>query len=554
MKSLLNTMNFWVAVLTVVSLVWYHGFAHALLQQEVHTLWLGLALTYFVFQFVYRVRVSDAPYEFIKSNWVEGLIYLLATALVLQITVGRFNSEGTAPAVADAQRLAVHLMLLLISGVEMIAATSRSTFWKLPLPILLITSYVILILVGSVILHLPMMLNGQVEPSYFQALFTAVSASCVTGLATVNIADYYSRSGHLVILFLIQLGGLNILAFATYFVARFLHVDRATLQGEAVQEVLSLGSFTSAKRLLQRILAVAILFEGLGAAWIYYGSDYIASGPNRAFHAVFHSVSAFNNAGFTIIDGGLTNAAVQGLWGFHTAIAVLVILGGLGFATIMQVPVFIRSMGRTGLSFNSRVSLLMAAALIGAGTLLILLMEWNADVTFAEQLHQAFFQSVTARTAGFNTAPIGMFGLPTLYLMMMLMFIGASPASTGGGIKTTTFYALIRSLGRSTRAFDESIVVKAKKLLLFGILTVVCGTAVMFATEERFTITQLLFEQVSAFGTVGLSTGITPQLGRASLAVIMVTMFIGRVGPLALAYLFVVPKNTGSEQETLLIG
>ena len=159
----------------------------------------------------------------------------------------------------------------------------------------------------------------------------------------------------------------------------------------------------------------------------------------------------------------------------------------------------------------------------------------------------------STRTAGFNTTSIGTLGVPTLYLMMLLMFIGAGPVSTGGGIKTTTFYALLSSVRKGSRKLDVDMLQKAKMLLVFGLLTVASGTAVMFLAEDRFTITQLLFEQVSAFGTVGLSTGITPQLGRASLTVIMVAMFIGRVGPLALAYLFVAPKDRGLEP-TLLIG
>lgn len=556
MKRAFNTTNFWMAVLSVISLVWYHGFAHSSADHQLHVYWLVIALGYFVFQFAFRVYSSENPKRFLLFNWFEGTMYLVAIGFGSYFLLNQLGVWGSRTFItANMQRLSLHLVLLAVSGVEMIMASTRSTIWKLPVPVLLITSYVVIILAGSVILRLPMMLNDHVEPSYFQALFTSVSASCVTGLVTVNISDYYTLNGQFVIMVLIQLGGLNIVAFATYFVARFSRVDGDTLHGEAVKEVLTVDTVSGAKTLLQRIVAVALIIEGLGMVFIYHFSDYLNKGAERIFHSSFHAVSAFNNAGFTIIDGGLTNNAVSDLWSLHLSIAVLIILGGLGFATLVQLTGVFRSGGVSALSFNSRVSLTMAAILIGAGMVLFVLLESNTRTSGLGGLCQAFFQSVTARTAGFNTVAIDTLALPTLVLLMVLMFIGASPASTGGGLKTTTLFALISGSGKNRFSLSKPTFTKAKNLLVFGLVTVAVGTAIMSFTEKEFTLSQLLFEQVSAFGTVGLSTGITPHLGNVSLSVIMITMFIGRVGPLALVYSLFGPSGLHNRsEETLLIG
>lgn len=553
---LFNTANFWIAVLSVVSLVWYHGYGHTSEDHSVHVYWLIFALGYFTIQFAFKAYSSGKPFEFLRVNWLETTVYASMLLFAVSIGLDEVDMLGTEDGMSGGmQRLALHLFLLLISGVEMIAATSRSTIWRLPIPVLLVTSYLIIILAGSAILSLPMMVRSQTEPSYFQALFTSVSASCVTGLVTVNIAEYYTRSGQMVILILMQLGGLNIVAFATYFIARFSHVDRETLHGEAIKEVLSVDTFSGAKKLLQRVVGVAVLVELLGILAIYNWSDYLPTGIDRVFHASFHSVSAFNNAGFTIIDGGLASIQTQAFWPLHMSIATLIILGGLGFATLVQLGGRLTGRSVEGSSFNSRVCLRMAGLLTVLGMVIFLFLEWNNQLPLLNQIGHALFQSVTARTAGFNTLPIGAIGTPALVLLMILMFIGASPGSTGGGIKTTTVYALISSVKDGTNSIDRFTVRKALRVVGFGTLVVAIGTALIYLAEDQFSFEQVLFEQVSAFGTVGLSTGITPKLGRISLTVLMVSMFIGRVGPLAIAYSFLGTTNLETtDEETLIIG
>lgn len=557
MYRVFNTMNFWVAFLSVISLVWYHGYGHSSNDHLLHEYWLMFALGYFTVQFAYRAKMSLDPIGFLRSNWLETSFYVLLFAFLGAIALSRIGVFGAESGMtAGMQRLSAHLFLLLISGVEMIAATSRSTVWKLPVPVLLITSYVIIILAGSVILSLPMMVHEHVGSDYFQALFTSVSASCVTGLVTVNISEYYTTTGQAVILILMQLGGLNIVAFATYFIARFSNVDRETLHGEAVKEVLSVDTFSGAKKLLQRVIGVALTIELLGVVMIYRFSDYLPHSFERAFHSVFHSVSAFNNAGFTIIDGGLASSQVQSLWPFHMSIATLIILGGLGFATLIQIArSFVLKSKSEEMSINTKVSLRMTGLLTTFGLLIFFMAEWDGDQPIFEQFGHAFFQSVTARTAGFNTLSIGGLGTISLVLLMVLMFIGASPGSTGGGIKTTTLLALAAKLFNRESSVGKHTVRKAWNVVTVGFGVVSIGTVLIFFNEDNFTLVQVLFEQVSAFGTVGLSTGITPQLGKTSLSVLMVTMFIGRVGPLALAYSVIGTDRIDTHhEETLIIG
>ena len=557
MYRVFNTMNFWVALLSVISLVWYHGYGHASNNHLLHEYWLVFAMGYFTIQFAYRAKRSLDAIGFLQSNWLETSLYVILFAFLGAVALSRIGAFGAESGMsAGMQRLSAHLFLLLISGVEMIAATSRSTVWKLPMPVLLITSYIIIILAGSVVLSLPMMVHDHVGSDYFQALFTSVSASCVTGLVTVNISEYYTTTGQAVILILMQLGGLNIVAFATYFIARFSNVDRETLHGEAVKEVLSVDTFSGAKKLLQRVIGAALTIELLGVTSIYYFSNYLPHSFERAFHSAFHSVSAFNNAGFTIIDGGLVNSQVQSLWPLHMSIATLIILGGLGFATLIQIGRRFAWKGNSEeMSFNTKVSLRMAGLLTVFGLLIFLMAEWDGNRPVFEQLGHAFFQSVTARTAGFNTLPIGGLGTVSLVLLMVLMFIGASPGSTGGGIKTTTLYALFTKLVGRESSVGKHAIRKALNVVTVGFAVVSIGTALIFFNEDGITFEQILFEQVSAFGTVGLSTGITPQLGKTSLSVLMVSMFIGRVGPLSIAYSFLGTTNLETtDEETLLIG
>lgn len=390
--------------------------------------------------------------------------------------------------------------------------------------------------------------------SFLDALFTATSATCVTGLAVVDTGTAYSTFGQAVILMLIQLGGLGIMTYASLFF--YLWRRRVSLTDHIAvgQSLLQDPSFHLGHFLLRVVACVAVI-EALGALFLFL-LDPVGFSP---FSAVFHSVSAFCNAGFGLFPDSLMR--YRGNAGVNAVVMLLIILGGLGFTVLVELYRLarqrMRSRGRLvprlGLSWYSRTVLSTSAFLILAGTVLIYLGEPHDGVPGAgraDALLAALFQSVTCRTAGFNTLDIGRMGEASLVIMTLLMFIGGSPGSCAGGIKTTTFRVLAafgRAQMRGGRqavvgrfAVDEGTLNRAVTLTIFATGIVLVALLVLCFTEGatmahhlapgRFM--DILFEVVSAFGTVGLSTGLTPNLTPLGKVVVIVLMFVGRLGPI----------------------
>ncbi|GAB7080236.1 TrkH family potassium uptake protein [Megalodesulfovibrio paquesii] len=423
--------------------------------------------------------------------------------------------------------------------------------------ILPILSFAAAIVVGGVILSSPLSENGG-DVSLLDGMFTATSAVCVTGLAVVDTGTAFSRFGHMALLALIQAGGLGIMTFASLAFYLWRHKISMTDRIAVGQSLLHDQGFHLG-RFLITLFAGVFLIEGLGALALHLADP--VGFP--AFGAVFHSISAFCNAGFGLYANSLMpwrdNLAV------NTVIMVLIILGGLGFSTLTELGAWVarrvhyrRMALQPRLSFHSRVVMRMTAWLIFGGAAMILFLEKMTDIRIGalstEHLVLAsLFQSVTCRTAGFNTVDIAGLSSITLLFMMFLMFVGGSPGSTAGGIKTTTFRVLLGFIGSQLRRREQTVVgnraVDADSLNKAITLTIVSSLAVMTAVmllclteaavpgasaagagRERFL--DLAFEAFSAFATVGLSTGVTPTLSPAGKLVIMLLMFTGRLGPI----------------------
>ena len=407
---------------------------------------------------------------------------------------------------------------------------------------LLAYSFLFVIGVGTVLLGLPVSSSGAAPLRPLDALFTSVSATCVTGLIVVDTGSALSLFGQLVVLFLIQAGGLGIMTIST-FIALILGRSIG-LRGEfAIGEMIGEQRRRTAVRLIRFIVLVTLLIEFAGAVLLamqfkQVGYDWVRAG----YVAAFHSISAFCNAGFSLFPDSLVG------FGYYPALtltmAVLIILGGLGFGVLRS----FYSVHRTGRRLDTHSYLVLSATviLLCGGTALIWLLEQNntlADTPLPGKLLHTFFQAVTARTAGFNTMDMAELAPVTRMVMLVLMFIGAAPGSTGGGIKVTTLvvlFAVVRSvvLGREAvvvrgRRVSQAGVLSAVALLLLAAVSIVGVTAVLFLSQNA-PLDALFFEAVSAFGTVGLSHGITPDLTAAGKLCIIVLMFVGRVGPLTL--------------------
>ncbi|WP_082799313.1 TrkH family potassium uptake protein [Geobacillus icigianus] len=414
-------------------------------------------------------------------------------------------------------------------------------------PKILVLGFALIILAGALLLTIPMAtVNGKGLP-FLDALFTATSATCVTGLVVVDTGTTFTLFGQLVILALIQVGGLGFMTFATLFA--FLLGKRISLKERLLlQEALNQLTIEGIVRLVKRIFIFTIVIEGVGGVLLSLRFALDMPVGRAIYFGFFHAISNFNNAGFDLMGEfrsltGYVDDPVVSL-----VVPLLIILGGIGFIVMNEVYEY-RQTRR--LSLHTKVVVVTTGWLLLASMALILLLEWNnpktmGPLSLSGKLLSAFYQAVTPRTSGSNTLNIPDLTQPTLFLIIFLMFVGASPGSTGGGIKTTTFTTLLGAVWSQIRGKEDVVlfrnriiydtVYKSLTVTMSGLFVVMLVTMVLTVTESGKDFLMILFEATSAFGTVGLSMGLTPELSPLGKMFIILTMFAGRVGPLTIAY------------------
>ncbi|TCX48919.1 TrkH family potassium uptake protein [Dehalobacter sp. 14DCB1] len=410
-------------------------------------------------------------------------------------------------------------------------------------PQILAIGYISVILVGTLLLSLSIATVNGKGLSFIDALFTATSATCVTGLIVVDTGSVFSVFGQIVILLLIQIGGLGFMTFATFFA--ILLGKKINLQDRMLlQEAYNQSSLEGIVKLAKYIFLAAFLIEAIGVIILTIRWSFDFDVSKAFYYALFHTVSAFNNAGFDLFGNSLMR--FQSDIVINLTVMVLIVLGGIGFSVISEIY---SKRGRK-IGLHSWIVVRTTGLLIAIGAILFFLLEFNNPDTLGNLGYQgkilsSLFQSVTPRTAGFNTVNISALQDTTIFLMIVSMFIGASPGSTGGGIKTTTFVAIMlsvfstfRNKGQVTvrgRSIPGEVIRKAVAIVALSVMWVVLVTGLLTITEDA-DLTTLLFESVSAFGTVGLSLGITSGLTFFGKILIILTMFIGRVGLLTIAF------------------
>jgi trk system potassium uptake protein TrkH len=425
----------------------------------------------------------------------------------------------------------------------------------------LVISFALVILTGALLLMLPISSAHGRYTDFLTALFTATSATCVTGLVVVDTGTYWSHFGHFVILLLIQIGGLSYAVIAT---GMMLLLNRRIQLKERLYLQYSLNT-TSLKGIvsfLKSVLITVFVVEGLGALSLFFVFIKDYSFLKSIKFAIFHSVSAFCNAGFDLIGGFRSFTGYVSNFHLVFTITSLIIIGGIGFIVIYDIIQRITKK-KMHLSLHSKIAIITTLFLIVIGTLLIFILEYNNPKSLKPlspwgKFLGAYFQSVTPRTAGFNTLDIGKLYPSTLLVLIILMFIGASPGGTGGGIKTVTFLVLWLSvvavlLERKNVHFKNRTITwdnvkRAYAVFLLSLTLVILAWLLLLITEP-FPPLNILFEVVSAFGTVGLSTGITPYLSPFARLVIIITMFLGRVGTVTAGMAILVPVSKRSHVE-----
>jgi len=438
---------------------------------------------------------------------------------------------------------------------------------KLSPPQVLVLGFLTVIIIGTILLNLPAASSTGKSVGFINALFTATSATCVTGLIVLDTGKDFSTFGQLIILILLQCGELGIMTMSTMFA--FLMGKRISLRQRLImQESLNQFSIGGLVRLAKYILIFTVIIEGVGATILFFSFYWqrIYSPVQALYLGVFHSISAFCNAGFSLFSDSIMR--YKGDLIINLTFIALIILGGIGFLVLLELFQY----GKNGtLSLHANLALKISLILILIGFIVIYLIESNnpftlGNLNLSEKIYASLFQSVTARTAGFNTIHIGSMLNPTLFLIIILMFIGASPGSTGGGVKTTTFGLLILYVWSSLTGKEEinlfkrrvspNIIPKALTVITLSLALVTIMTILLSYVEGENFI-KILFEVVSAFGTVGLSTGITPSLSVAGKIIVIITMFTGRVGPLGLALALIQrrePEVIKYPEEKVMVG
>ncbi len=402
--------------------------------------------------------------------------------------------------------------------------------------------FALVILLGSCLFMLPCSVKEGVELRYIDALYMSTSAVCVTGLISVDVGDTFTPLGQFFLAVLIQTGGLGVTCIGAGVIVAMRR--RVNLKGRnVIREAMNLNTGKGIVKFIKSVFLTTLSFELVGAAlsFIVFIKDYP---PLRAIGiSLFHSIAAFNNSGFDVLGNFQSLIPYQNNVLLNLVTCGLVVFGGIGFLVIREL--IEKRLCWRKLSMHTKVVLTVSAALIAIGTLLIKLTE---NVTWLG----AFFSSVSARTAGFATYPLGEFTNAGLSVIALLMFIGASPGSTGGGIKTSTLFVLFQGIksaatNKSEKAFHYAVPAtafrKAAVITLIGLGIVSVGTYLMTAMEPQISFIDALFEVTSAFGTVGLTTGITTELCLGSKLLSIVIMYIGRLGPLTIASLWYFTKG-----------
>ncbi len=557
--------------------------------------WLSsISILVFIYDFGFQRQPNELEYLF--------LVYIVTIIAGCFSLIGRYILKATRPRLKSLPFDLILLVLLLCMIIQYCGITSielpiflQNSFWlyfataavflrefsALNLSFkrtivnpaqLFIFSFLFIIVIGTFLLMLPNATYSRI--SFLDALFTSTSAVCVTGLTVQDTATYFTEFGQIIIIFLIQIGGLGIMTFASYF--SYFFRGSSTYENQIMlHEMTDTEKMAEVFGTLKRIILITFIVEATGALIIYecVGKSLIMFQSDRIFFSIFHAISAFCNAGFSTLTNNLYDPALRYNYSLQMTIALLVILGGIGFPILFNLLRFIalklkfwflkiigKKPAKTApwiINLNTRIVLNTTLLLLLVGTILFFVLEYHNTLyehSFGGKLAISFFSAVTPRTAGFNVVNVSALHISTLLITILLMWIGASPASTGGGIKTSSIavawlniLSIIRGKQR-VEAFKREIspvsIHRAFAVIFLSIFVIFLSIFFVSIFETDKGILNIAVECISAFGTVGLSTGITPHLCGASKIVLILTMFVGRINMLTILIAFFKKSST----------
>jgi trk system potassium uptake protein len=585
----LKMISFIVSTISIGSLFYYHGFdlseQTSLLIESI----VQASFGYYVFHYLAKVFYDFSPKNYIKQNWFEGIMVLLLIiegisfnffdVLLVESIFDGFGMKGASALTV----VFLQFYLFLVVFFELSDKTSLISNIKLHPSTIFITSFLVIISAGTALLMMPEMTTIAGRLGFLDALFTSVSATCVTGLSAVDTSTAFTLKGQFVIMMLMKLGGLNIVSFA--YLAAFLNrTGFGVKQDEIIEDFVTKGSFFNAKGMLMKVFFISLIIEVVGGLMIYLlitpDMPFNTEG-DKIFFSIFHSISAFNNGGFSTVSDGMYATFLREAYMLHVVVALLILLGAFGFTVLFDLftPSLLRERLRHPWKrphMSTTLAVRTHLILIGISIVLYLIAEWNTtlgDKNFVESSIIAMFQAVSVRSAGLNTADIHALSIATVFMMIVMMFIGGNTFSTAGGIKTSTFalicintYSIIRGkknnevLGRTISTDD--MLKGFTVLMTFGGGMLIC-TYLLTLTETHIlampdrSFIDLLFEEVSAFSTCGYSTGITGMISPAGKVILIVSMFVGRLGTLSIIFAFarkIITTNYSYPEEHIMVG
>ena len=471
--------------------------------------------------------------------------------IVNYLHLGEFGTKDTALLF-----LSINQIFLIFSNMARLVRNTRIyNLKKLNPSRIFFFSFASIGIIGTLLLSLPK--SQKVDLRLIDIIFTVVSATCVTGLSTINIFDSFTTMGQVIVLFLIQVGGLGLITLTTFF-SIFLAGQASVNDKLLMKDLLSEEAIGRVKKIIRHIAIQTLIIEAVGAQLLY---NYLPNqaklnGMEKIFFSIFHSISAFCNAGFSLFPNGLAETFfIEGKI-YLTTIMVLIIFGGLGFPVVSEISkkIFTPDASHIKLSVSTKLVIIVSILFFFLGAIAYYFLETNytlKNLPWSERIFHSIFYSVTSRTAGFNTLDIAKMGVPMVFFSFLLMWIGASPNSTGGGIKTSTFAVsalhivdLVRGRNRLdifNRTISPASISRASATIVLSLFIIFIAIFSMILVEP-FPFLDICYEVVSAFGTVGLTRGITPSLSDLSKIVISVVMFMGRVGILTILVAFA-PKT-----------
>lgn len=561
----MDGITYVMSVLLLFTLVYEHGFLISFEEQEIiNNLYHGVWIIFLVDTSLHILL----DYSHTRRQY-RGLTWIVSMMLYMTLVPVIFHEPEVQGGIHDFwaffhSRLYHVVLLAILSLLQLSSGIVRLLGKRTNPSLIFASSFLIFILIGSALLMLPRATYHGI--SFIDALFTATSATCVTGLVTVDVSSTFTPEGLFIIIMLIQIGGLGVMTLTSFF-AMFFMGNTSLYNQLVVRDMVSSQSLSSLLSTLLYILGFTLVIELIGMGvifWSIHGTLGMAIEEEMAFSA-FHSISAFCNAGFSTLPGNLGNEAVMRHHNLlYVALSFLVILGGIGFPILVNLYETVayeikrlynryikrnkRSIRKVHLyNLNTRIVLIMTAILLLAGTVAIVIFEWNhafAGMPAEDKWVHAFFNSACPRTAGFSSVGMTTFSVQTLLLMVVLMMIGGGTQSTAGGVKVNVFAVVMLNLRAILTGADKVTIFnrelshdsirRSNATLILYLLIVFAGIFSLSFLEPDTSVMALVFECTSALSTVGSSLDLTPTLGSDSKAVVIVLMFVGRVGVLTL--------------------